>query len=186
VDELNTILQNVTNMQAQLSGKTSAEKVPLIGKSVLLMFTVHNHTADCTNKDGFLGRVVIPQIRVGQPVDQWFVLQTLEGKELLSVSGKQSKIRIKIFYGLASEVEYIGNPYTLPHSNPHAAVLPASHPHALAPVPTFSAARPVPMKGEAQSQMRAPTPTQGQIRSQTPESSVRPTTPQIIQTLAGK
>jgi len=39
---------------------------------------VHNHTADCTGQNGFLGRVVLPQIRAGQPVDQWFVLQTLE------------------------------------------------------------------------------------------------------------
>jgi len=39
---------------------------------------VRNHTADCAGQNGFLGRVVLPQIRVGIEVDQWFVLQTLE------------------------------------------------------------------------------------------------------------
>ena len=39
---------------------------------------VRNHAADSAGQNGFLGRVVLPQIRAGQPVDQWFVLQTLE------------------------------------------------------------------------------------------------------------
>ena len=191
--------------QAQMAAEAEADKVPLVGQPVLLMFTVHNHTADCGGQNGFLGRVVLPQIRAGQPVDQWFVLQTLEGKELLGASGKPSGLRVQIYYGPAAQIQNIGAPYTIPHQVPTALALP--------PAPNLAPSH-VPSSPEAPIASAAPTlaPTQEvaivptadgdgkppvaplalnalmehNVRAQTPDQNwARPSTPQIIQTFAG-
>jgi hypothetical protein len=149
--------------QAQIDTSGPAAKVPLAGQPVLLMFTVHDHTA----KDGdeFLGRVVLPQIRVGQNVDQWFVLQTLEGKELRGPSGKSSGLRVQIMYGRSGELERIGDPNITPYSLPVS--VPIAEPSAepsLPPPPAFGA--------------------EGNL-GQEKDSWKRPSTPQILQAFAG-
>ena len=147
------------------------------------MFTVRNHAADCNGQDGFLGRVVLPQIRVGQPVDQWFVLQTLEGKELHGPNGQPSGLHVKIYYGLASEVQKIGDPRTTPHLNsepPSAPVVPADVPAATQAVPQTP---PLPTNAGSGPPVVPPLPVD--TRAPTPDAWVRPSTPQIIQTFAG-
>lgn len=53
---------------------SSTARVPLDGTGVLMLVTVHE-LAGGAGEDAFAGRVVIPQIQMGQPVDQWFMLQ---------------------------------------------------------------------------------------------------------------
>ena len=184
---------------AQARGNYDSPMVPLTGQPVLIMFTVHDHNLHCEGGQGFLGRVVLPQIMVGLTVDQWFVLQDYDGSELIGPSGDPSGLHVKISYGNASELTHLAKPSSMPHptrAQPPSAfgqsvVVPNPPAQSVLELNAGMPIVPANITAElphAESHIESTTtnpyvtPRNG---AQTPDNFIRPSTPQIIQTFAG-
>jgi hypothetical protein len=91
-------IKTILNLKSLDQLSTSTEIVELAGQTVMLLATVHDNT-----QSNFLGRVLIPQIRVGQPVDQWFMLQARDGSQIKDAKGQDAAIRLRFAYGSLKE-----------------------------------------------------------------------------------
>jgi hypothetical protein len=94
-------IQTILDLKNQQQLTTMKESVPLAGQTVLMLVTVHDANAQAGR--GFCGRVVMPQIRVGQPVDQWFMLHGRDGSQIKDASGQDAAVRLRFAYGAVKD-----------------------------------------------------------------------------------
>ena len=73
------------------------EPAALSGAPVLLLATVHDAAAP--GGAGFAGRMIVPLVRAGLPVDQWFMLQGRDGLQLRTPAGEPAALRLRFAYG---------------------------------------------------------------------------------------
>ena len=94
-------IKTILDLKNQQQLTTMKDSVPLAGQTVLMLVTVH----DASEQGGssFCGRVVIPQIRVGQPVDQWFMLHGRDGSQVKDASGQDAAVRLRFAYGAVKD-----------------------------------------------------------------------------------
>ena len=97
---ISSIVQ-LKKQQKLASLNESVPPIPLAGQTVLMLATVHDSNAQ--NGDSFCGRVVIPQVRVGQPVDQWFMLHGHDGSQMKDAKGDDAAIRLRFAYGAVKD-----------------------------------------------------------------------------------
>eukprot|EP00960_Hanusia_phi_P019510 575612-Hanusia_phi.AAC.1 len=91
-------------------GSSLDDGIPLDGQPVLVMLTVHDKRATDAGKNDFLGRVILPNIKLGLPVEQVFMLQAQDGNQLRGSTGEPSNLKVRIHYGEANSVEALQNP----------------------------------------------------------------------------
>ena len=107
---------------------TSRTRVAIDGKPLAFFVTVHDRDAFNEGADSFVGRVVLPEIESGKPVDQWFMLQTQDGTPIVGSNGRTTEIHIQIVYARASTLPSSGAANTAPHAAISPQVQAVSHP----------------------------------------------------------
>ncbi|KAJ1477052.1 hypothetical protein T484DRAFT_1906846, partial [Baffinella frigidus] len=150
---IRAILPSILSLEAaDRQGQLASVKgsANLEGKPLLLMVTVHDLAAQAAGKPSNLGRVILPQIVPGPPVDQWFVLQAQNGAQILDPQGVPTGVRLRILYCPTTAVPPANAPNPFPPAISHA---PSPPPHTSSPPqmpPTVEAAPPAAQTPSAQ------------------------------------
>lgn len=81
---------------------TSQLRTPMEGKPLVFIVSLHDRDAYNAGANNFVGRVVLPEIEAGKPVDQWFMLQTQDGTQIEGPTGRPSGLHLQIVYSQVS------------------------------------------------------------------------------------